>query len=261
MKRRFLSILMALCLALSLLPVTALAEGTEDQMPPSVTATGESDPADPTHGPSNEKTETPTDAETPVEEPEQGTEPTDEVGSGDAATVATITTQGALEEAIEAALEGGTVRLDGNINIKEPIVITKELTLDLNGKTIAPADGTTIWENDDTTHHWSLIRVAAGGNLTVTGEGALRAAEHDSYAIDLYDETSKCTIENGTFVGNVHAVYVRAGGDDRRQILQCAFQGRVQPGDHQQKHKEQGHVNFPADEQRGAHEGDRKSVV
>lgn len=208
MKRRLLAIAMTLAMALSLLPVTALAEGTEDR-------TG-SEPVGSeqqvlTNEPSDE--EAATDTETPVEDPEQGTEPTDEVGSGDAATVAAITTQDALETAIEAAPEGGTVTLDSNIDITEPIVITKELTLDLNGKTIAPAAGTTIWKDDKENNikHWSLIRVAEEGNLTVTGEGTLRAAEDDSYAIDLYDGTSKCTIENGTFVGNVHTVYVFAG--------------------------------------------------
>ena len=30
-------------------------------------------------------------------------------------------------------------------------------------------------------------------------------------AIDLYDTGSKCTIENGTFIGNIHAVYVFEG--------------------------------------------------
>ena len=215
MKRRLLAIAMTLAMALSLLPVTALADGTEDQTPSSVTVTDEPDQTDPTNGTSDEETATPTDeepatdTETPVEDPEQGTEPTNEVGSGDAATVAAITTQDALEEAIKVAPEGGTVTLDSNIDITEPIVITKELTLDLNGKTIAPTAGTTIWKDD--IKHWSLIRVAEEGNLTVTGEGTLRAAEDDSYAIDLYDETSKCTIENGTFVGNVHAVYVFAG--------------------------------------------------
>ena len=65
MKRRLLAIAMTLAMALSLLPVTALAEGTEDQMPPSVTATGESDQT-------NESLDegTQTDTETPVEDPE-----------------------------------------------------------------------------------------------------------------------------------------------------------------------------------------------
>ena len=39
MKRRLFAIAMTLAMALSLLPVTALADGPEDQTPPSVTVT------------------------------------------------------------------------------------------------------------------------------------------------------------------------------------------------------------------------------
>ena len=191
MKRRLFAIAMTLAMALSLLPVTALAEEAPNGTQSSVIVTDE--PGQPDPG-----TETLTDEET-----------SDEAESGDAA----ITTQETLKAAIDAAPNGGTVTLEGNIDITEPIVVTKELTLDLNGKTISPAEDATIFENDDENdiHKWSLIRVAESGNLTITGEGTLQAAKDDSYAIDLYDEASKCTIENGTFVGNIHAVYVFAG--------------------------------------------------
>lgn len=66
-----------------------------------------------------------------------------------------------------------------------------------------------IW--DDSKKHWSLIRVANEGNLTLTGNGILEASQDDCYAVDLYDTGSNCTIEDGTFIGNVHAVYVFAG--------------------------------------------------
>ena len=71
MKRRLLAIAMTLAMALSLLPVTALADGPEDQTPPSVT---ETDGSDQTNESLDEGTQT--DTETPVEDPEQGTEPT-----------------------------------------------------------------------------------------------------------------------------------------------------------------------------------------
>ena len=203
-RTRIGSILLTGAMLLSLLPTAAWA--TEVTETTGTEIISEETAEAPANGPSDTGT-----VAGDEKDPDQGTEPTNEVGSGDAATVAAITTQDTLEAAIEDAPKGGTVRLDGDIDITEPIVITKELTLDLNGNTIAPDANTTIWQDDDNTHRWSLIRVAAGGNLTVTGEGTLRAAENDSYAIDLYDETSKCTIENGTFVGNVHAVYVFAG--------------------------------------------------
>ena len=54
------------------------------------------------------------------------------------------------------------------------------------------------------------MRVEGNGNLTLTGDGTLRALENDCYAVDIVDG-GQCTIENGTYVGNIHAVYVFNG--------------------------------------------------
>ena len=120
-------------------------------------------------------------------------------------TETSITTEEALKQAIEAARTGDTVRLDGDITITETVFINKRITLDLNGKKIYATED--IWNQDE--GHWSLISVGENGNLTVTGNGTLQAKENDTYAIDV--NGGSCAIENGTFVGNIHAVYVREG--------------------------------------------------
>ena len=55
-----------------------------------------------------------------------------------------------------------------------------------------------------------MISVQAGA-LTITGNGALIAKDGDCYAVDVQNKDAKCVIENGTFVGNIHAVYVFEG--------------------------------------------------
>lgn len=55
-----------------------------------------------------------------------------------------------------------------------------------------------------------MISVRGTGNLTITGNGTLQAKENDCYAVDVQDG-STLTIENGTLVGNIHAVYVQEG--------------------------------------------------
>ena len=105
MKRRLLAIAMTLAMALSLLPVTALAEGTEDR-------TG-SEPVGSeqqvlTNEPSDEGATTPTDeesatdTETPVEDPEQGTEPE---ASTDEAETATTTEETGQDDGITTEQE------------------------------------------------------------------------------------------------------------------------------------------------------------
>ena len=157
MKKKILAVFLSLCMAMSLLPVTALATGDEE-----------------------------TETQTPTE--------------------SSITTEGALKKAIEDTQSGGIVTLGADIAITAPVVINKRITLDLNEKTIyAPS---TIWNEKD--KDWSLISVRGKGDLTIKGKGTLKAFENDSYAVDVMDGGS-CTIESGTFVGNIHAVYVFQG--------------------------------------------------
>ena len=106
----------------------------------------------------------------------------------------------------EAVAVGGEVKLLKDVDISETVIVTKAVKLDLNGKTISNTND--LWEKraDD----WSLLSVRAGGDLTITGNGTLKAKENDCYAVDVQDGAT-LTIENGTFVGNIHAVYVYQG--------------------------------------------------
>ena len=150
MKRKLLSILLTLCLAFSLLPTAALAEG-------------------------------------------------------EGATGTTITTSEALAAAIANAQDGATITLTDDIKVEDTLVVTKTLTLDLARHTLSNEKD--IWSDDN----WSLISVRENGNLTITGNGMLKAKENDCYPVDVQDEGAQLTIENGTFIGNIHAVYVKTG--------------------------------------------------
>ena len=55
-----------------------------------------------------------------------------------------------------------------------------------------------------------MISARNGANLTITGNGTFKAKENDAFAVDVQDG-STVTIENGTFIGNMHAVYVYDG--------------------------------------------------
>ena len=110
-----------------------------------------------------------------------------------------------LVEAVSAAKNGETITLTDNIKVENTLVVTKTLTLDLAGHTLS--NDTDIWSD----YNWSLISVRGNGNLTITGNGTLKAKENDCYPVDVQDEGAQLTIENGTFIGNIHAVYVETG--------------------------------------------------
>lgn len=85
----------------------------------------------------------------------------------------------------------------------------KTVVLDANGKTVYNTSD--LWDKPSKSDcNWSLVSVK-GGKLTITGNGTFAAKKDDCYPVDVQDKESAVTIENGVFVGNIHAVYVESG--------------------------------------------------
>lgn len=162
MRRKFLSVVLCVCMMLTMAPFAFAAEGEDSETPESV--------------------------------------------------VAKIGDQGysTLQAAIEAATNTQTITLLSDIDLARTISVSnKTITLNLDGhKLYNTADLWDLPAKKD--HNWSLISVRGTGNLTITGNGTLQAKENDCYAVDVQDG-STLTIENGTLVGNIHAVYVQEG--------------------------------------------------
>ena len=76
----------------------------------------------------------------------------------------------------------------------------------MNGKTFE--NTVDLWEKTDAS--WSLVSAQNGSSLTIDGNGTFKAKKDDCYAVDVQDGSS-VVIKNGTFVGNIHAVYVLNG--------------------------------------------------
>ena len=108
-----------------------------------------------------------------------------------------------LQEAVNAATEGQTIVLLKDVDASSGVTVGKKIVLDMNGKKLY--NTVDIWDTS-----WSLISVQANGDLTITGNGTFAAKENDCYAVDVQDG-GKVTIQNGTFIGNIHAVYVLTG--------------------------------------------------
>ena len=102
---------------------------------------------------------------------------------------------------------GGEAKLAADLVLDRAIEVAagKEVTLDLNGKTISNTED--FW--NEATNNWSLLSVR-GGSLTLTGNGAVKAKENDVFAVDVQDG-GNLVIEGGEYVGNMDAVYVFEG--------------------------------------------------
>lgn len=122
-----------------------------------------------------------------------------------AADATEVSTQEALKNAVVA---GGNIKLANDIELTETLVVNTTVVLDMNGHKLYN-DGD-IWEKNNK-NNWSLVSVRGNGNLKITGNGTLAAKENDCYAADVQSVGAVLTIENGTFIGNIHAIYVNTG--------------------------------------------------
>lgn len=111
-------------------------------------------------------------------------------------------------EAIANAEDGEVIKLTADIDLDEQLNIEKKITIDLNGKSITNTQD--IWDDTEVGgKKWSLMSVVDGGELTISGNGTMTAKENDCYIADV--RGGKLIVENGTFVGNVSAIYVYDG--------------------------------------------------
>ena len=108
-----------------------------------------------------------------------------------------------LQAAINAAQDGQTVTLLGDVEQNTQLAIDKSITLDLNGKTIG--NTVDIWSDNAN----AILSIKNGAKVTITGNGTITAKENDCYTINVVD--GDLTIENGTFVGNISVVQVQKG--------------------------------------------------
>ena len=111
----------------------------------------------------------------------------------------------AISDAMKKA--GSVINVTESVAPEKTLIAEKkDITLNMNGKTIANTRD--IW--DVAPNNWSLVSAQNGSSLTINGNGTFKAKENDCYAVDVQDGSS-VVIKNGTFVGNIHAVYVLEG--------------------------------------------------
>ena len=108
-----------------------------------------------------------------------------------------------LADAIRLAAKGKTITLLTDVEQNSQLTIGKNITLDLNGKTIKNTQD--IWGNNAN----AILSITNGAKVTITGNGTIDAKENDCYTINVVK--GDLTIENGTFYGNVSVVQVEEG--------------------------------------------------
>ncbi len=108
-----------------------------------------------------------------------------------------------LADAIRLAAKGKTITLLTDVEQNTQLTTNKNITLDLNGKTIKNTQD--IWGDKAN----AILSITNGAKVTITGDGTIDAKENDCYTINVVK--GDLTIENGTFYGNVSVVQVEEG--------------------------------------------------
>ena len=108
-----------------------------------------------------------------------------------------------LADAIRLATKGKTITLLTDVEQNTQLTINKNITLNLNGKTIKNTED--IWGDNAN----AILSITNGAKVTITGDGTIDAKENDCYTINVVK--GDLTIENGTFYGNVSVVQVQEG--------------------------------------------------
>lgn len=113
-------------------------------------------------------------------------------------------------EIANGAKLAGDVTLTDDVDPAKTIAAADGSDVEINadGKTVANSKD--IWNNADDVKDWSLVSARGGSTVTISGNGTFHALENDCYAADVCDG-STLVIEDGTFIGNIHAVYVQQG--------------------------------------------------
>ena len=214
MKKKVLSMLLCLSMAISFLPVTALAEDMAFSVK-STEVLQASSSDNPEDAQQNDMLSASELAQIPGESSIEGSsaEPS---SSDDSSTetfsesrqdapqlltvAANVASVGSVEyatltEALENAATGDTVKLLENIQLSAVVVVPagKTLTLDLDGKTISvPSD-------------FTGRPIKNEGILTITGNGVVDSSMSESGGYGAVDNYGTLTIENGTFRGSLRA--------------------------------------------------------
>ena len=114
---------------------------------------------------------------------------------------------GTLQELKDALAAGKSVVLTADMDLDEQLVVNNPAVIDLNGHTISNTNDL----RNQATNTLALISVqGADADLTLVGNGTVKAKADDCYAVDVRDG-GKLTIDGGSYVGNVSAVYVDTG--------------------------------------------------
>lgn len=112
-----------------------------------------------------------------------------------------------LEEVKNGAKLSGNLTLTEDVDLDKTLVVADNTSVEITSdKTVSNSND--LW--DKSTGMWSLVSARGENSVTTINGGEWNAKENDCYAVDVQNG-AKVVINDGTFIGNIHSVYVTDG--------------------------------------------------
>lgn len=112
-----------------------------------------------------------------------------------------------LEEVRKGAKLSGNLTLTEDVDLDKTLIVADNTSVEITSdKTVSNAND--LW--NESTGMWSLVSARGKNSVTTINGGEWNAKENDCYAVDVQNG-AKVVINDGTFIGNIHSVYVTDG--------------------------------------------------
>lgn len=128
------------------------------------------------------------------------------------------TNYSSLQEAVTNAEAGATIVLNNDLDLPTAVEVNKELTIDLNGKTL------TITED---TAGDGVFMVVDGGKLTINGDGVLDGCGNNIYNIVIFANGGEVIINGGTYTNENLVVDPSDGDSNHYDVIYAKNGGKV----------------------------------
>ena len=112
-----------------------------------------------------------------------------------------LTLQGAVDKAVDGQTVTLNIKLSNQLTLAEAVeVVGKQITLNLNGENVVPAD--------DATMTGGIIRLLDGADLTITGEGEINSNGNVNVytAVGVLGNDAKLTVNGGKLTGYYYGI-------------------------------------------------------
>ena len=155
-----------------------------------------------------------------------------------------INTENVIKKFLDDVLKGGNVQVPMDICLTKPLIIEKDVTIDLNGYTLtAPlfteSNGSIIEGNTDSYVFW-----VKNGTLTINGNGVVKS-QNAKYSMAVWVNGGNAVLNGGTYINDgdgCDLIYLSSKGN--LEIIDGTYEACERTGNEDGTHNKRSAINI-----------------